>query len=413
MKRFIAISIHLLTRAGLLSNSIGVDQFLNRSLRANRVFVSLCLGCAISLFAAPATAVTIDWVPVGDPGNAPDPATGNQYGAVPYSYNIDKYDVTNGQYAEFLNAKDPKGTNLLGLYDSKMGDPSTALPFSGHGGIVFTPGNAAGSMYSAISSNANHPVNYVTWYDAIRFANWLNNGQGNGDTETGAYTLGPLEPGGGGVPANGNSITRNPGAKVFLTSRDEWYKAAYYDPRTTAHGGPPGDSHYWLYPTASNTPPTAEIPPGGSNSANYNGVIGTVGDLTNVGAYMGTMSHYSAFDMGGNMSQMNETFLPALFGREVLGGDWFGGSVGMESTFIGNVAQTPFLGSVVTGFRVASIGSVPEPSTGLLAVVACGLMRVLRTRFKQGEKRGQNLGQNYPPTSTTRPTIRTVTATTT
>ena len=33
------------------------------------------------------------------------------------------------------------------------------------------------------------PVNYVDFYDALRFANWMNNGQGNGDTETGAYTL--------------------------------------------------------------------------------------------------------------------------------------------------------------------------------------------------------------------------------
>ena len=42
-------------------------------------------------------------------------------------------------------------------------------------------------------------MNYVTWYDTIRFANWLNNGQGTGDTETGAYTL----LGGTPTPSNG------------------------------------------------------------------------------------------------------------------------------------------------------------------------------------------------------------------
>jgi formylglycine-generating enzyme len=367
----------------------------NKTHHVCHIFVSLCLCCTISLLASPASAVTIAWVPVGNPGNAPDSATGSRYGSVGYAYNIDKYDVTNSQYVEFLNAKDPDGTNLLGLYDSRMSDPSTASSFSGHGGIAFTPGNLAGSKYNAISSNANHPVNYVNWYDAIRFANWLNNGQGNGDTETGAYTLGPLEPGGGGVPANGNSITRNLGARIFLTSQDEWYKAAYYDPRTTVLGGPPGDSHYWLYPTTSNTAPTAEIPPGGSNSANSNQVIGTVGDLTNVGAYTGTMSHYGAFDMGGNTFQMNETFLPAL-GREVLGGDWFGNSVGMESTFIGNVALTPFLGSVGTGFRVASIATVPEPSTIVLAALAWGLLwwkaKSLRRVANQMAPRSQAAG---------------------
>ena len=34
---------------------------------------------------------------------------------------------------------------------------------------------------------ANRPVNYVSFGDAARFANWLHNGQGNGDTESGAY----------------------------------------------------------------------------------------------------------------------------------------------------------------------------------------------------------------------------------
>ena len=56
-----------------------------------------------------AGAVTIDWVPIGNPGNPADTAimttdhtTG--YGAVAYNYSIDKYDVTVGQYTDFLNA---------------------------------------------------------------------------------------------------------------------------------------------------------------------------------------------------------------------------------------------------------------------------------------------------------------------
>jgi hypothetical protein len=46
----------------------------------------------------------------------------------------------------------------------------------------------------------------VNWYDAIRFANWLLNGQGDGDTETGAYTFGQLNP--DGIPVNGNTPPR-------------------------------------------------------------------------------------------------------------------------------------------------------------------------------------------------------------
>jgi formylglycine-generating enzyme len=48
-----------------------------------------------------AHALDIDWVTVGDAGNAPD-KTG--YGAVAYEFQIAKFEVTIGQYAEFLNA---------------------------------------------------------------------------------------------------------------------------------------------------------------------------------------------------------------------------------------------------------------------------------------------------------------------
>ena len=90
----------------------------------------------------------------------------------------------------------------------------------------------------------------------MRFANWMSNGQGNGSTETGAYTLSggtPL------VPTNILMVHRNPGAKVFLPSEDEWYKAAYYDPHVKA---------YWDYPNGSNTPTTCAMPGSKKGTAN-------------------------------------------------------------------------------------------------------------------------------------------------
>ena len=49
--------------------------------------------------------ITIETVPVGNPGNADDVVTGfGFYGAVDYVYNIGKYEVTAAQYTEFLNA---------------------------------------------------------------------------------------------------------------------------------------------------------------------------------------------------------------------------------------------------------------------------------------------------------------------
>src|SRR5262245_40161406 len=94
------------------------------------------LSCVLSslLVASAASAVTMAWTTIGDPGNAAD-ATG--FGAVGYVYAIGTYEVTNAQYAAFLNAK--AAADPLGLYNPSMG--STAYP--AWGGIARS--GAAGS----------------------------------------------------------------------------------------------------------------------------------------------------------------------------------------------------------------------------------------------------------------------------
>jgi len=318
----------------------------------NRIIASLILVCATCLVAPPAaSAVTIAWTPVGNPGNLADPATGSLYGGVGYSYNIDKYDVTNSQYAEFLNTKDPTGANTLRLYNGNMSNVRT------YGGINYNSGNANGSKYSVISGDGNHPVNWVTWGDAIRFANWLNNGQGSGDTESGAYTL-----------SNALTIVRNTGATIFLPSENEWYKAAYYDP---------GTSSYFRYPTSSNTAPTPGHPTATPNSVNSDGFVG---NLTDVGAYSGTTSPYGAYDVGGNVFQWNEALIGSSF-RGLRGGSFDNLSGNMLSS---TRVVDPAGGGNNVGFRVVSIpnGYIPEPSTGVLAFIACLIMWWWRKRFK-------------------------------
>src|SRR5262249_56018363 len=66
-------------------------------------------------------AVTMAWTPVGNPGNACDPQSQGCFGSVSYEYRVGTYEVTNAQYAEFLNAK--AASDPLGLYDMAMGDP--------------------------------------------------------------------------------------------------------------------------------------------------------------------------------------------------------------------------------------------------------------------------------------------------
>ena len=78
--------------------------------------ITLALVLSLFMTTVPAQAtVTLDWVTVGNPGNAND-TTG--YGGVGYSYRISKYEVTNAQYTEFLNNAAASDSN--GLYNTNM-----------------------------------------------------------------------------------------------------------------------------------------------------------------------------------------------------------------------------------------------------------------------------------------------------
>jgi formylglycine-generating enzyme required for sulfatase activity len=305
--------------------------------------LSLSVSTALLLLASAASAVTIDWVPVGNPGNAAD-TSANCYsancGAVNYPYFISKYDVTKAQYVEFLNTVDPNGTNTLGLWNSFM---QTNI----HGGITFASGNPSGSKYVVNPTLANAPVDFVGFSDALRFANWLNNGQGAGSTETGAYTL--L----GGTPnaSNVTTVTRNPGAQIFLPSENEWYKAAYYNPITNS---------YFTYPYGSSTPTTCAAPGATPNTANCAGVVD---HFTSVGAYTGSTSPYGAYDMGGNAFQWNEEIVAGV-SRGIRGGGFGDLATGLASSRRGFAGATGEHGNVIIGFRVAAV--IPEPSTGTL-----------------------------------------------
>ena len=74
--------------------------------RLSRVFVLLATSCVpIMSVSAVSAGITIQTVPVGNPGNAPDPATGSLYGSVDYDYSIGEYDVTSSQYTAFLGRR--------------------------------------------------------------------------------------------------------------------------------------------------------------------------------------------------------------------------------------------------------------------------------------------------------------------
>ncbi|MBN1345477.1 MAG: SUMF1/EgtB/PvdO family nonheme iron enzyme [Phycisphaerae bacterium] len=316
-------------------------------------------------------------VHVGNPGNAADTRYQSPgYGSVAYEYNIGKYEVTAGQYCEFLNAV--AVTDTYELYNADMWTNS-------YGCKIQQSGSSGSYTYSVAGDWANRPVNYVSIGDAMRFANWLHNGQPTGaqglsTTEDGAYFL-------NGATSNAGllAVSREADWKWALTSEDEWYKAAYYDP---------GTSSYYDYPTSSNTAPgyvnnsgnlsTTGDPfvEGGTdpgNYATYDGDGGTDGMgspyiRTVVGEWENSDSPYGTFDQGGNVYEWSEAI---DYGScSVLRGGAFYNNVDFLLASTHN-STDPTRERSYLGFRVSA---VPEPATMALLGLGGLLLGVRRKR---------------------------------
>jgi formylglycine-generating enzyme len=302
----------------------------------------LCSSLLLSLLiASSASAVTVSWSAVGDLGN-PCRIQSGCAGSVNYVYNIGTYEITNNQYAEFLNAKalsDP-----LALYSTNMGDTN-------YGGISRTGSNGS-YIYSPIVGRENMPVTYVSYYDALRFANWINNGQGSADTESGAYSL----LGGTTIPSNGSTVLRNGGATIVLASRDEWFKAAYYDAASTS---------YFLYPTRTSVQSYCTYPTAATNTANCAGNhVGITGPVqpTAVGSYSGSPGPYGTYDQGGNAGEWTEGVVYSS-SRPMIGGSFYDPGAYLSPGYEGTSDGKYEFGNI--GFRLAMI---PEPGNGLLVI---------------------------------------------
>jgi sulfatase modifying factor 1 len=320
-----------------------------------------------------AEAVTIDLVPVGNPGNAPDPATGNQYGSVGYDYQIGKFEVTTAQYCEFLNAV--ARTDDYGLYNPNMN--FDANPSMGGCNIKRT-GISGNYHYSVASDWASRPVNYVSWGDAARFVNWLSNGRpttGVEDlitTEDGSYVLN-----GAMSDAALLAVTRKTNAAWVLPNDNEWYKAAYYD------ANKPRGAGYWVYPTRSDTAPSnLLINPDPGNNANFFDTVETLGPpyyRTNVGEFENSATPYGTFDQAGNVWEWGENLKNSRSCRALYGGAFNGDRQDFSSSgYWSGGYPTTAIYSI--GIRVVYI---PEPSCVVLMLSAAALLIILWAKTRK------------------------------
>ncbi|MDR1283870.1 MAG: formylglycine-generating enzyme family protein [Opitutaceae bacterium] len=313
--------------------------------------------------------IEMSTVTVGDAGNAAD---GTGYGAVSYEYQIGTYEVTNAQYAAFLNAVDSGGANTLSLYNSNMGSDAYG------GGITLNSGGADGSKYMVRAGYDLKPVNFVSFYDAMRFTNWLT----TGGTETGVYNL----LGGGETPTNGTSVTRTldaiPGTLWALPSEDEWYKAAYYD------GNDAGT--YRQYPMTGTLVAGTKDNGGTANYNDGDGYAFPDSYLTEVNHYDlvdGANSFYGTYQQGGNVWEWNDAFMYST-NRVLRGGAFYDDAGDLTSPW--RASNAPVTENSGYGFRVValtSLAAVPEPGT--YAAATGLLMLIIGMWIRRGHRTGR------------------------
>ncbi len=307
-----------------------------------RTIVMIC-----ALTATARAEVSIDWVPVG-------PAAfelGSGLGVTPagYYFHMGQYEITNAQYADFLNAVASSDPN--GLYNANMGTAP-------RGGI--TQSGPDGSFVYAVRPNmGNKPVNFVGGADAFRFVNWLGNGQPAGPqdvltTEDGTYDMSiPIE-----------NIRRKGSHPTFILPQfREWLTAGYTDHESVGAG----PDYLWLYPMRADSNPTiassdatGNIANPGPNVANYSSGAdwsGQDGNVTTVGsAGPASSSYFGTFDQGGNVAEIIED---SSMGHSPLavGGSYASPASSLEGTY----PQTPIpaMESAEIGFRVALVPCRP------------------------------------------------------
>ncbi|MGP1309744.1 MAG: hypothetical protein ACTS27_06065 [Phycisphaerales bacterium] len=307
---------------------------------------------------------------IGDPGN-PDyafkefPGDDFEYfGGVDRTYRMSTTEMTGGQWHEFVLA-----------YAPYVGDQWNTSTFGGNSHWIGD--GADGVPQYTLFSDPQARVQ-VGWRFAARYCNWLHNGKPTGPDvpqwifETGAYDTSTFTSNPDG--SVNDQATRSPGAKFWIPSRDEWVKAAYWDPNRYGEG----QGGYWEQPYASDDP-AATGPASQGGETNAGPIIEGTGYL--VGSYADADAPWGLLDVSGGESEWLEDFQFGYPRDRLRKGSWAGMG---EFYYLFDEIQTTRVGAVtgsLATLRIAAVVPSPSATTILLAapLFASGRRRA-RTR---------------------------------
>ena len=288
-------------------------------------------------FGSGGNAFTLDFVNIGNAGNANDAGAGggsysSSYGGVSYGYRMGTYEI----------AQD-------------------AITKATASGVL----NLGGGAWSATQSAAS-----MTWFQAAAFVNYLNTSTGRPaayQLDLGNTTL-TLWSSGQAWQAGGENLYRHKDAYYFLPNENEWYKAAY-------HQNTGVNADYWDYATGSNTAPTAVASGTTAGTAVYADATSSPAAVNNAGG----LSAYGTMGQNGNVWEWAESAIDGINNsssenRAIRGGTCYNTENDLRSSnrviFYAPTYSDGF------GFRVAS---VPEPTSTVL-MISAGLLALARRR---------------------------------
>lgn len=202
---------------------------------------------------------------------------------------IDKYEVTNALYCQFLNNADP-----------------TSNYFTTSNTEITRHGTSGNYYYTVQPGKENYPVRYVSWNDATAFAQWR---------------------------------TQLEGVPYRLPTEEEWEKAAAWNP---------AQQIYWTYAFQRNTIDCTwcNYDPGTDCVGNTT----PVGHYNGTGGRNDAKSYYGCYDMSGNVWEWTNSWYTVNQYRVIRGGSWNVNATYAACSY--RTYSTPSARNISNGFRL-------------------------------------------------------------